>query len=82
MLEETSVKNGYDMKRLQRLQLEILLEIRRVCDLRGITFYIMNGTCLGAVRHKGFIPWDDDVDIGMHIKDFGTGVHDAAGKLR
>ena len=70
MLEETSVKNGYDMKRLQRLQLEILLEIRRVCDLRGITFYIMNGTCLGAVRHKGFIPWDDDVDIGMHIKDF------------
>ena len=41
-----------------------------MCDLRGITFYIMNGTCLGAVRHKGFIPWDDDVDIGMHIKDF------------
>lgn len=61
---------GYDLRRLQLMQLDILKEVQTVCKKRGFTFYIMNGTCLGAVRHKGAIPWDDDIDIGMYWEDF------------
>lgn len=60
----------YDLRRLQLMQLDILKEVKRVCELRDFKFFIMNGTCLGAVRHKGSIPWDDDIDIGMYAEDF------------
>lgn len=65
-----SKKNTYDLRRLQLMQLEILKEVKRVCELHGFDFYIMNGTCLGAVRHHGSIPWDDDIDIGMYAETF------------
>lgn len=61
---------SYDLRRLQLMQLDILKELVRVCQKHGFRFYIMNGTCLGAVRHKGFIPWDDDIDVGMYAEDF------------
>lgn len=64
------MSNKYDLRRLQLLQLDILKEVKRVCDEHNLTFYIMNGTCLGAIRHKGAIPWDDDIDIGMYVADF------------
>ena len=50
-------------------QLEILHELDRVCNLIGINYYLAYGTCLGAVRHKGFIPWDDDIDVFITSKD-------------
>ncbi len=57
------------LARLQRKQLEILRELDRVCRLCNIRYYLSSGTCLGAVRHGGFIPWDDDVDVYMYWKD-------------
>ena len=57
------------LKRLQSLQLEMLIELKRVCDRHSIKFYLAFGTCLGAIRHKGFIPWDDDIDVIMYDED-------------
>ena len=54
----------YDIRPLQLRILKILLAVDKVCKEHGLRYYIMAGTMLGAVRHKGFIPWDDDLDIG------------------
>lgn len=59
-----------DMKRAWAAQLEVLEEVKRVCAILDIKFYADWGTMLGAVRHHGFIPWDDDMDIAMLRKDY------------
>ena len=59
------MKYGPELRKLQLTILDILKEITRVCDRNGISYFIVAGTALGAVRHGGFIPWDDDLDIGM-----------------
>lgn len=60
----------YDIRPLQLRILKILLAIDKVCKEHNLRYYIMAGTMLGAVRHKGFIPWDDDLDIGMPRADY------------
>lgn len=60
----------YDIRPLQERILKILLAVDKVCKEHQLRYYIMAGTMLGAVRHKGFIPWDDDLDIGMPRADY------------
>lgn len=57
-------------EQLKKLELEIAKEIKKVCDENDIDYFIIGGTLLGAVRHKGFIPWDDDMDIGMTLDNY------------
>lgn len=61
---------SYDIDTLHRHILQILLSVDRVCRDHGVRYYCWAGTMLGAVRHKGFIPWDDDMDICMPRPDY------------
>ncbi len=53
------------LKQVQKIELEMLLEVDRICKENGIKYTIIGGTLLGAARHGGFIPWDDDADVAM-----------------
>lgn len=58
------------LQEIQQESLEMLRYIKEVCDANHITYFMCAGTLLGAVRHKGFIPWDDDIDIAMPYPDY------------
>ena len=54
---------------IQKVCLETYKEYKKICDKYNLNYFAIGGTCIGAVRHNGFIPWDDDIDIAMPIKD-------------
>jgi len=58
------------LARLQNIELEVLCEFIRVCEILNLKYYVIHGTLLGTVRHKGFIPWDDDIDVAMPREDY------------
>ena len=57
--------NHFKLNRLQEVLFDAILEFRKICEQEGITFYLRGGSVLGAVKYKGFIPWDDDMDIAI-----------------
>ena len=62
-------------------QQKILDEIVRICDNYNLRYFLIGGTLLGAVRHKGYIPWDDDLDISMPRKDYNQFIEIAKKQL-
>lgn len=69
-LRERFNPDGSLLRRHQLRMLEMLIYIDKLCRQNNIPYWLSSGTCLGAIRHGGFIPWDDDVDIEMLKSDF------------
>ena len=63
------VVEGRELAHLQQVLLEMVLDLQAVCDRNGLKCFLVGGSALGAVRHGGFIPWDDDVDLSMPRED-------------
>lgn len=63
-------KPSYNLRPVWDALLDIYEGVRKVCDKHGIRFWATGGTALGALRHKGFIPWDDDLDLIMMKDDY------------
>ena len=58
------------LDKIHTSELALLDEADRICEELGLTYFLSCGTLLGAIRHKGFIPWDEDLDIMMPRKDY------------
>lgn len=72
--DQDEVSCGYTvtakMKKIWAVQLDLLRVFKEFCERNELKYYLWSGTLLGAVRHQGFIPWDDDVDVAMPRKDY------------
>ncbi len=66
---ELLLAGGEEIRRVQLIQIELLTEFDRICRKYDLKYNINFGTLIGALRHKGFIPWDDDIDVTMYYKD-------------
>ena len=58
------------LEEIKKVELDALCELDRVCKAHGLSYFLAYGTLLGALRHQGFIPWDDDVDVHMPREDY------------
>lgn len=71
---ETEVRNGFlvdtTRKKVWAVEIDLLLQLDRVCKKYGLQYYLMFGSLLGAIRHDGYIPWDDDLDVSMPRRDY------------
>ena len=70
--EETicDFKVSKKLKKIQAIELDLLIRFDKVCKKHKLQYFLVAGTLLGAIRHKGFVPWDDDIDVGMLREDY------------
>lgn len=68
--QEKTFMKQIQLEQLKQIELDILKQFIEVCQKLNLTYFVLGGTMLGAVRHKGFIPWDDDIDVGMPRQDY------------
>ena len=61
---------GISLEEMKNIEFGILKFFKNICDKHELNYYLAYGTLLGAVRHQGFIPWDDDVDVIMPREDY------------
>lgn len=70
----TEVRCGFSVsekrKKIWKVELDLLNRLQQICEKYGLRYYASNGTLLGAVRHQGFVPWDDDLDVMMPRADY------------
>ena len=71
-----------ELKLIQNAQMHIMDDIHRVCVSEGYRYYLIGGSALGAVRHKGIIPWDVDIDIAMPRRDYEAFVSEGSKRLK
>ena len=67
---EKIISNGITVGQLQQKSLEILVYFQGICEEHSLRYWCGGGTCIGAIRHQGFIPWDDDIDVFMPRPDY------------
>lgn len=65
-----SIEQNPSLRKLQLCELQLLKYFQKICKEHNIKYFALGGTLLGAIRHKGFIPWDDDIDIGVPRPDY------------
>lgn len=73
---------GIEMKQVWFAELQMLEKFIDICDRHGLAYQMVGGSLLGAIRHKGFIPWDDDIDVGVLRPDYDRFVQLAAKELK
>ena len=83
---EEETRCGYHvdtkMKKLWALEIDLVKQIEVICKKYNLTYFLIAGGCIGAVRHQGSIPWDDDIDVGLKREDYNVFVEKAQDELQ
>ena len=82
---EEEIRCGYkissEMKKVWAVQIDLLEQVKKICKNHGLKYFADSGTLIGAIRHKGYIPWDDDIDLVMMRNDYNKFMEYAKSEL-